>query len=952
MTGMEGERLVANLGNQALYKGFLARVFLAIFVSVTFLFVWPVSVQAAECPSSFSAGGYFFNTSESVEYSPDGYPIQHLKVNYPDGRPFRLMWSYFDDECNSASVTGNQVTMSLPSGVSDWSVRVVSPTRIEVWNDQNNTVITGFDIPAYPAYTSIAFGGTIDGGASTFGTRKLKMNQSGEPPVYTATLPKPEACASGADGSAGGSNPYFFDAYEHAEYVDGLLRVHLRLKTPYNDGRPFRSAVSTGNENCVIASGTLSPLDTTITQRARYFSFRMISDTAWQLWNDETNEALTCVTCSGTLPAGAKYVQWFGSVDAGASTISTTPFAPTESVALDPVIVVPGILGSMEKDGVWVLDPILHVYDNLVETLDANEYTLGVDLFTFPYDWKKSNTETALLLKAKIDEVKSICDCNKVDVVAHSMGGLVTRQYVQSTNYENDIDQLIFLGTPHLGAPKAYLMYEGGENGPGVQNALTHLFLSHFAHEAGYENTFDYIRLKPIPSVRELLPVYNYLFDEVSSLRAYPNSYPTNPFLENLNNNLGLLSGSGVEVVNIIGENQTNDTINSITVKDSTVLPLWQHGVPTSLNNGEGDGTVPSSSAKAVGTFIEINSSHSKLPSLAQSLVYKTLTTTLPEILINDSLFENALVVRAFSPIDFQIVAPDGKRVGKNFITPGNEINEIPGAFYTGINTDAEFVVIPNPIDGEYKVITEGMGSGGAYTISTAYVTEVETKLAEFDGVAVPAVQEETALALDSNNENPVSVVDSTPPTVHLVSPENGYVFLHNDQLSVHAEVQDSGSGLAEAVTRFDGEVLLGNTIDLFFKSLGTHTIQIDAKDLSGNTTSASSAIQVVTTFESAIADVERAYELGWILKKSSKNSILNKLERAVKITEKIEFLEEKLPGKPKVIKRIERLEKRLDRVLGHKMIEDLEKDYRKGLITESGYMLIKADVEWLLSPS
>lgn len=355
---MYGRRSRAAFENKALNRRLFAGVFLAIFLSVVTAAVVPGSAHAAECPSSFSAGGYFFQNYESVEYSPEGRPIQHLKVNYTDGRQFRLTWSYYDDECNSASVTGNQVTVSLPSGVSNWSVRLVSPTRIEVWNDHNNSVVTGFDIPLYPAYSSIAFGGTIDGGASTFSTRKLKMNQSGEPPVFAETLPKPEACASVAVGSVGGSNPYFFGSYEHAEYVDGLLRVHLRLKTPYNDGRPFRSGISVGDENCVITPGTLSPLGTTITQRVRYFSFRMISETDWQLWNDETNEALTCTTCSGTLPTGAKYVQWYGSIDAGASTISTTPFAPIEPVpepeyaeCCSSVVFLPGFEGSVLADG-------------------------------------------------------------------------------------------------------------------------------------------------------------------------------------------------------------------------------------------------------------------------------------------------------------------------------------------------------------------------------------------------------------------------------------------------------------------------------------------------------------------------------------------------------------------------------------------------------------------------
>ena len=49
----------------------------------------------------------------------------------------------------------------------------------------------------------------------------------------------------------------------------------------------------------------------------------------------------------------------------------------------------------------WQIDPIFHVYDNLIETLEANGYVEGTDLFPFAYDWKKSNADTAQKLKMK-----------------------------------------------------------------------------------------------------------------------------------------------------------------------------------------------------------------------------------------------------------------------------------------------------------------------------------------------------------------------------------------------------------------------------------------------------------------------------------------------------------------------------------------------------------------------
>ena len=134
-----------------------------------------------------------------------------------------------------------------------------------------------------------------------------------------------------------------------------------------------------------------------------------------------------------------------------------TTYEPPE---LDPVIIIPGILGSWQKNDAWIIDPVFGIYNDLIDTLEANGYVEEQNLFTFPYEWRNSNVETAQLLAEKIDDVQEICSCDKVDLVAHSMGGLVARQYIQSDYYGDNVDQMIFLGTPHLGAPKAYLMWE------------------------------------------------------------------------------------------------------------------------------------------------------------------------------------------------------------------------------------------------------------------------------------------------------------------------------------------------------------------------------------------------------------------------------------------------------------------------------------------------------------
>lgn len=58
-------------------------------------------------------------------------------------------------------------------------------------------------------------------------------------------------------------------------------------------------------------------------------------------------------------------------------------------------------------------------------------------------------------VKQAIQNIKQQTGAEKVDVVAHSMGGLVTRAYISSNDYAGDINNLIMLGTPNEGAPIA-----------------------------------------------------------------------------------------------------------------------------------------------------------------------------------------------------------------------------------------------------------------------------------------------------------------------------------------------------------------------------------------------------------------------------------------------------------------------------------------------------------------
>lgn len=475
----------------------------------------------------------------------------------------------------------------------------------------------------------------------------------------------------------------------------------------------------------------------------------------------------------------------------------------------DPIVIIPGIMGSSEVAGKLVLDPIVKIYNNLINSLDQNGYQENINLFEFPYEWRNSNEITAENLKTKIQEVISETKNSKVDLVAHSMGGLIARYYIENTNYQNNVDQLITLGTPHKGAPESYLIWEAGEKGNNLEDIIIREIFKIEAKHNGYNDLKEYIQ-KEVVSVGELLPDYDYL-ERSGEIQDYPDGYPRNEFLENLNDSDNLINLDKINFINIIGKEK--NTISGFRVAGSTENDKWEHGMPenfydASTDQGieydEGDGTVPleSSTGIASNKTMELDANHSQLPSRAQCKILAELSNRSE----NDCLYINdtaevisLLTFGVFSPIDIQVISPSGKKVGKDF---ENDviINEIEGAYYTGFDTENEFLTIPNPEDGEYRILTQGMGDGD-YKIEVAKISESEDgsenateSIVEIMGTATSGSQTEEEVKVYGNE---VSAGDTTPPTITAVATtepnENGW---YSSDVTIHFSATDDESGI------------------------------------------------------------------------------------------------------------------------------------------------------------
>ncbi|WP_448102318.1 lipase/acyltransferase domain-containing protein [Luteibacter jiangsuensis] len=161
----------------------------------------------------------------------------------------------------------------------------------------------------------------------------------------------------------------------------------------------------------------------------------------------------------------------------------------------EAVILVPGIMGSElyhGQDLVWpgsafellfpyskmneLLDPNLRVGDIIRSVSISEQYqslvtALGLcgfhedvktpTLLVCPYDWRKDNRLSADLLADKVDVLHAAHGEDlAINIVAHSMGGLVARYYLESGKYIgrkgfSSVRRLVTIGTPHRGAPLA-----------------------------------------------------------------------------------------------------------------------------------------------------------------------------------------------------------------------------------------------------------------------------------------------------------------------------------------------------------------------------------------------------------------------------------------------------------------------------------------------------------------
>jgi hypothetical protein len=116
-------------------------------------------------------------------------------------------------------------------------------------------------------------------------------------------------------------------------------------------------------------------------------------------------------------------------------------------------------------------------------------------------------------------------------------------------------------------------------------------------------------------------------------------------------------------------------------------------------------------------------------------------------------------------------------------------------------------------------------------------------------------------------------------------------------------QVEDAESGIKTEEAILDNKHWTQDQIDLFYQALGNHDFMVRAVDRAGNTAVSTVSFRVIATLDSLASDINRAYSLGWIKNKLTKDAFLKIVAMAKPLYDKYQGLKQTRPVLADLIK-------------------------------------------------
>jgi pimeloyl-ACP methyl ester carboxylesterase len=449
-----------------------------------------------------------------------------------------------------------------------------------------------------------------------------------------------------------------------------------------------------------------------------------------------------------------------------------------------------------EADLELINDNFAGVYQETINFFNSNGYTLNKDFFMFPYDWRKDLSLTAPQLDQKINQILSQTGASKVDIVAHSMGGLVARNYISDSVKATKVRKLIELGVPHLGSVEylkairyglcltdprfAQLPYCLGVTDSELKDVIQNMpggfelspSQKYFSFYDGSDNQHPY-PLKDDADLDKNQVTGNLNYDQIKTLLTnlghnsslFTPSESFHQIDNNLTNTNGvattLISGSGTPTLGQIIEKR--EIILGINISKKDALRI------------NGDDTVPlfssslfdpdkNTSLKGNAQIFYTMQNHSSLagngPALNLTTNILNDLTDLPSGIATQPYKLKGKQISVHSPVNIDVIDVNGNHTGIS--SDGSILQNIPGSSFETLD-DAKFVWLPD--DGNYDIKLNATDTGSFDFKIRDYQNDVNDQTTLYENIP---------LQTTTTAEVSLDTTTTTPPPILVDNDGNG----------------------------------------------------------------------------------------------------------------------------------------------------------------------------------
>lgn len=333
--------------------------------------------------------------------------------------------------------------------------------------------------------------------------------------------------------------------------------------------------------------------------------------------------------------------------------------------------------------GLWKIDGYTKVVNRIKTTFDV---TPGENFFEFPYDWRRDNRVAARKLAResrawlKAWRARSGNEDAKLILVGHSMGGIVSRYFLECLDGWRDTRLLVTFGTPYRGSLKGLGFLVNG-----------------FEKKLGPFSLDLSKLLRSLTSVYQLLPIYP-CYDDGGGQLARVTEVP----IEHVDPKRAAAAlAFHQEIADAVSKHETEDAYQRERYAIRPVIGTFQPTAQSArLQNGkvellrsyegkdlDGDGTVPRVSATPLELDAEANAMfaaerHASLQNADPVLVQ--LTGVMSGLDINFAAFRGAVPT-----VSLGLDVDDSYAVGEP-VTFGVVPEEVPPEPLTAIAEDVD----------------------------------------------------------------------------------------------------------------------------------------------------------------------------------------------------------------------------------------------------------------------